>query len=328
MRNQVMYNILKITNKYYAYGVLLGLMSGVLWGLNNYLYDSTYNKLTINSEYSTYLLLPFIFAAINDTIAAISITAVNIKKGLRKQIINTIKSKSSFIIVIAALLGGPIGQSMYFFGTTYAGVAYALVITCMYPIIGSLLAKIFLKEYINIRMWIGIIISVFGAILFNIFNLENSGEMLAIGLICSLFAAVAWGSEIILATWGMNVIEPDIAINIREIISCIVLIFIVMLNFNFTIIYEVVFNSHIIIGLILMGITAGVSYLFWYKANKQIGCARGMALNSTFLIWGLLFNYIFNNSVFISGIEILAGILVFVGVFLVIINPKEIFKGS
>ena len=38
------------------------------------------------------------------------------------------------------------------------------------------------------------------------------------------------------------------------------------------------------------GIIAGFLYLMWYVANKRIGCARGMAANSTYVIWGVLLN--------------------------------------
>ena len=41
------------------------------------------------------------------------------------------------------------------------------------------------------------------------------------------------------------------------------------------------------------GIIAGFSYLMWYAANKRIGCARGMAANSTYVIWGVLINALF-----------------------------------
>ena len=44
------------------------------------------------------------------------------------------------------------------------------------------------------------------------------------------------------------------------------------------------------------GIIAGFSYLMWYAANKRIGCARGMAANSTYVIWDVLINALFGGS--------------------------------
>ena len=43
-----------------------------------------------------------------------------------------------------------------------------------------------------------------------------------LGIGCSLLAAFGWGTEGVLATFGMDMVDPAVAINIREATSCLV----------------------------------------------------------------------------------------------------------
>lgn len=71
------------------------------------------------------------------------------------------------------------------------------------------------------------------------------------------------------------------------------------------------------------GVIAGFSYFLWYAANKQIGCARGMAANSTYVIWGVMCNTLYMGLHSIS-IQVLVGCLcVMIGVILVSLNSTE-----
>ena len=45
--------------------------------------------------------------------------------------------------------------------------------------------------------------------------------------------------------------------------------------------------------LICSGFFAGLSYLLYYKAMKLNGVSKGMALNSTFSVWSVIFSVLF-----------------------------------
>lgn len=86
--------------------------------------------------------------------------------------------------------------------------------------------------------------------------------------------------------------DPDVAITLRECISG-GLMFAVVITGSLSMlrkIIEIPFGISLLSG---AGIIAGFSYLMWYATNKRIGCARGMAANSTYVIWGVLINALF-----------------------------------
>lgn len=90
--------------------------------------------------------------------------------------------------------------------------------------------------------------------------------------------------------------DPDVAITLRECISGGGLMFTVVITGSLSMlrkIIEIPFGISLLSG---AGIIAGFSYLMWYAANKRIGCARGMAANSTYVIWGVLINALFWGS--------------------------------
>lgn len=87
--------------------------------------------------------------------------------------------------------------------------------------------------------------------------------------------------------------DPDVAITLRECISGGVLMFAVAITGSLSMLREIIEIPSGISLLSGAGIIAGFSYLMWYAANKRIGCARGMAANSTYVIWGVLINALF-----------------------------------
>lgn len=72
------------------------------------------------------------------------------------------------------------------------------------------------------------------------------------------------------------------------------------------------------------GIIAGFSYLMWYAANKRIGCARGMAANSTYVIWGVLINALFFGGEPISAQTLAGCVCVLAGAILVSLTGGEV----
>lgn len=72
------------------------------------------------------------------------------------------------------------------------------------------------------------------------------------------------------------------------------------------------------------GIIAGFLYLMWYVANKRIGCARGMAANSTYVIWGVLLNVLVVGWGSVSAQTIAGCVCVLTGVILVSLTSGEV----
>lgn len=317
--------------KSYSWGVCIGILSGMLWGLNNFLFARGYDLLPLSvfsqkmDVFMAAVFLPVICAAVNDICAAAALLIFNGVRGVLTVVRHHLFTKAGFFVCLAALLGGPIGQSAYFLGITFAGSSTALIITAMYPIVGCILAHFFLHQKITVRMWIGIFISVTGAILVGYIPVEESHFNFSWGVMFAALAALCWGSEVVLSYYGMIDMEPDIAITLRECISGGILSIMVVLTGHFFMLEELLKNA--ITGVSLLsgaGIIAGFSYLLWYAANKKIGCARGMAANSTYVIWGVVCNTLYMGFQSMS-MQILAGCLcVMLGIILVSLNNTEI----
>lgn len=314
-------------------GILIGIGSGFLWGVNNLLFSLGYGFIpedvitTMMGASAALYAIPLACAAINDVCAAIALLIFNAINGMGKEVWRTFRTKPGLIVCIAALLGGPIGQSTYFMGSAMAGPAYALTITALYPIIGCLLSRIFLKQPINARMWVGIFMSVIGAIIVSYAPPDGDAPNFTLGLIFAGIAALCWGTEIVLAVFGMSMVDPNIAINLREITSGVVLSIIVLPIVGGWTAVNVIAGTPMAIGsLAAAGAVAGFSYLMWYTANNKVGCAKGMAMNSTFVIWGVLLNIAFGNITEITTNMVVGCLAVLIGVTMVSMNPLDLFR--
>ena len=324
-------------NNFIRYGIITGLISGFLWSLNNLFYYNAYtdiicrfqdNTYVVNSSVLYVLLIPLLCSAINDLTAGITVTVYNYRKYLIDELLRSVNTKYGIIICLAGLIGGPLGQLSYFTGVALAGPAYSLIITAFYPIIGCILSTIILHQKMLPHMWLGIIISITGAIIIGFNPTYTNNPYFYLGIICSVIATLSWGLEIVLASLGMSLVDPNIAINIRELISgfTLAIIFILVVlsgDFSLQPASFSVLGLKPYIFLIIAGITAAFSYAFWYVTNNKLGCARGTALNSTFLIWGIILGFILGDISYLTWNLIIGSCFILIGVFLVLLNPQK-----
>jgi len=78
-------------------------------------------------------------------------------------------------------------------------------------------------------------------------------------------------------------------------------------------------------GIGMIAVNTGVSYLAWYTANSKCGVAKGMALNGTYVMWGVILSVVFLNQSLTQNLAI-GSLLVLIGATLVAINPREFFN--
>ncbi|RYD04919.1 membrane protein [Desulforamulus aquiferis] len=308
-------------------GVLTGLFSGCTWGLNSVLLGLALGLVPILGEEAAIYAIPLAAACMNDSLAGLWLLIYNGTAGRFQEIIRSLKTFPGIMVCIAALLGGPIANGGYLLGISLAGPAYALTITALYPIVGALLSRIFLKQHIVPRVWVGMVLSIIGAIVISYVPPEGgNSSVFYLGILFASLAAFGWGAEAVLAVYGMSMIDPKIAINIRELTSGIVLaIFVLPLVGGWAVVSKVITMPVAFGAFAVAALAAGVSYLAWYKANTTIGVAKGMALNGTYVMWGVIFSVLFLDQPLTQTLVIGSG-LVLVGATLVAINPKEFFK--
>ncbi len=307
-------------------GLLWGAFGGLSWGFAGIVMGIAFAMAPFTGG-ATIFTGPLVGAAMHDGFAGIFLTLSNIVSGRGSEIFRTLKTWPGVLVCLAAVFGGPIAMGGYLLGIEFAGASYALSITAMFPVVGTILAAVFLKEKITPLVWGGIILSVVGALIVG-WTPPEGGTMphFYLGIGCALLACFGWGIEGVLSTFGMDMVDPDIAISIRQSVSCIVSI-VGVLPFvaGWALLGQALgtFNSLWILA--CAGIIGGISYKAWYKSLNMTGVGRAMALNITYVIWGIVFGYFMTDLQLTTNL-VVGGLIITVGGILVVCNPKELLN--
>ena len=309
--------------KFKAIGVTTGLISGLMYGLyTTFVLIAGYYKPLAGAV--GLFAAPYVTSGLNDLFAGIWLTAYNVKTGRIREIGRSLRLFPGKIILIGSLVGGPIASGAYLMGLAMAG-AYAIPISAMYILFGALFARIFLKQKIVPRVGIGMVICVVGAIVINWVKPEGSTNF-TLGIICAFDAAIGWALEGVFAAYGSAMLDTDVVINIRQLLSGIVdLIVILPLVGGMGLLKGTLFSLPPVMWLLVSGLCAAISYLCWYKSNSTIGCAMGMSLNITYAFWGVLFCILFLKQPLTPTI-IIGSIIIILGAVLVSVDPFELLK--
>lgn len=306
-------------------GIGWGLSAGLFWGLDYTLTGMLLGMAPFTNGISL-LAAPLVGACFHDGFAAVWLFLKNVADGRWRDYVRTIRTKPAKFILIGSFLGGPIGMSCNLLGIYFAGASYAAAITAAYPAIGALLGVIFLKEKMSYQVLGGILLAVIGSFIVGYVPPEGDkypNFYLGIGL--SALAALGWALEGVFSTYGMDLVDSDIAIGLREVASFIIYFFIVIPlvgSSAFQIIHEV-FSSAVLLLLAVIGLIGAVSYTSWYRAMNMTGVGRAMGLNVTYAFWSILFGWaLFDLKITFT---LVCGIaLICLGTVLTIGNPKDL----
>jgi drug/metabolite transporter (DMT)-like permease len=188
-------------------------------------------------------------------------------------------------------------MTFYTIGISVGGAALTASVTAIYPILGTALAVLILKEKTGLQTWIGLVVSVIGIIVIG-WSPSSGGETnLLLGILISLVAAIGWATEGVVSGYGMKDgnVDPKMALVIRYIVSSIVYLFIVAPIFAGGFVdsiggYAAIF-SDTSCG-ILLAVTALIgmsSFLCWYMSIDNIRASKALCLNVTYSFWSVVF---------------------------------------
>ncbi len=312
-----------INKKFRATGMSTGILSGLTYGI--------YTVLVLVAGYyeplasaAGLLAGPYVCSGLNDLFAGIWLTAYNAKSGRIREMGRSLNTFPGKMIVIGSLLGGPIANGAYLVGLAMAG-AYAIPISALCSLFGAIFAWIFLKQKITKRVMAGMLVCVAGAVIINWVKPEGSDNF-TLGIIFSFIAAVCWALEGVFSTYGGAMIDTDVAVNLRQLISGIVDLFVILpIVGGMGLLGGTLFAGIPAIWLAVAGLSAAVSFLCWYKSNSTVGCAVGMSLNVTYAFWGVFFCILFLGQAVTPTIVIGSVVIVF-GAVLVTMNPLDLFN--
>lgn len=313
-----------VGKKFQVTGISNGLVSGLTYGIYSTLVVVASGRNPLLGA-AGILAAPFVASGLNDLFAGIWLLFYNAKQGRLRELGRTLKTKPGMMLVVGFLLGGPVANGAYLVGLTLAG-AYAIPISATCSLFGALFAWIFLKQRPTKRVVLGMLMCVAGAIVINFVKPQGAPNF-TLGIICALIAAVAWGLEGVFSSFGGAMIDTDVAVNLRELVSGLfaLLIVVPLIGGGIKLLGQTILSPSPMLWLAVAGMSAAISFVSWYKANSMVGCAIGMSLNVTYAFWGVLFSVMFLGQALTPTI-IIGSVVIVLGAIVVTMNPLDLFK--
>ena len=179
-------------------GLFSGVMSGILWGLDTALTGIILNMSIFIKVQKTILLAPFVSAFLHDMFSSLWIFLYIIATKQLKLVLKSLKTRSGKAICMAAILGGPVGMAAYLMAIKYIGAGYTASISAIYLALGSFWAYLFLKEKLNKKAFIGLILSIFSVIMLGYSPYNISNKNFLVEFVLALICVLGWSLSFIL----------------------------------------------------------------------------------------------------------------------------------
>lgn len=277
-----------------------GLFSGILWGLDTVVLGIA---LSMSPYIGTAEAIAFAAIAssfLHDAGCAIWLMIYMGAKRRLKDTLAALKTRSGKVVILGALLGGPIGMTGYVIAINNIGAAYTAIISAFYPALGAFLSFVLLKEKMDKKQIAALVVALVGVMAMGYISAGDS-EMgnATLGLVGAVLAVIGWGFEAVLCAWGMrdDAVDNETALQIRETTSALVYGIVVLPLFGawgFT----ASATPSLATGVIALSALAGTaSYLFYYKGISLIGAAKAMALNISYSAWAVVFGFVLQGTV-------------------------------
>lgn len=340
----------KLSSNFFKKGIVIALLSGLMYGLysafmtlgmSKGVWAEWYGADSALSVFAITYLLGALGSAVNDTTSAgWALLNVGYKRKLG-DFFRTLNTKPGRVMILAALIGGPVSSTAYVVGLQMAG-SIVIPITALCPAIGAILGRALFKQALTVRMMLGIAICVLASFLIGSTSIGGDapdGMLLGIGI--AFLAAVGWGFEGAVAGYGTSMIDYEIGITIRQTVSGLANLLILLPLFGLlagdvflstNLAAEAFTSGSSMIWFAIAGFSAYLSYMFWYRGNSMCGTALGMAANGTYSFWGPFACWIILG-VF-GGMEgwamppvaWIAAVMMMVGILTIAMNPLDLFK--
>lgn len=311
--------------------MIYGILAGVTWALETIILGMALAMTPFISTEQAVFLAPFVSTFLHDSYSAVWAAIYNGLRGNLKSVwYALVKTKSGKYVVIAAVIGGPVGMTGYVLAVNYMGASIGAVASAIFPAIGAVLAYFFLKEKMQWYRWILLFITLFG-----VYGLSYSPELdmsnFVIGVIGALMCAFGWGIEAVILAKCLQdpEVKDEYALQIRQTTSALVygiILLPVLRGWKFTLTLLGGGTGWLLPTIISAAFFATISYLFYYKAIAAIGASKAMALNVSYSAWAIFFAVIIlHDTSVLTPITITCAVIVIVCGILAAADFKELF---
>lgn len=201
-----------------------GIAAGATWAVETIILGIALSMAPFVSTEQAIFLAPFVSTFIHDAFSALWAALYNGVRGNLKNVYKAaFKTKSGKFVMLAAVIGGPIGMTGYVLAINYMGASIGAVASAVFPAIGAILAYFFLKEKMQWYRWIFLLATLLG-----VYGLSYSPELnitdFWLGIVGAMMCAFGWGIEAVILAKCMQ--DPDVkdeyALQIRQTTSALV----------------------------------------------------------------------------------------------------------
>ncbi|MEY8000901.1 hypothetical protein AB8U03_11965 [Clostridium sp. Mt-5] len=341
----------KLSSQFFKKGISIALFSGLMYGFYSAFMTLGMTK-GVWSDWNgantaglsvfviTYML-GALGSAVNDSCSAVWALIYAGIKGKAGDFFRCLNTTPGRVMILAALIGGPISSTAYVIGLQMAG-SIVIPITALCPAIGAILGRILFKQELNKRMMLGIAICVIASFMIGSTSIGADAPKGAfLGICIAFIAALGWGFEGCVAGYGTSMIDSEIGITIRQVTSGISNLIILLPIFGMmagsvklsaNLVFQAFGSGSAMFWFALSGLCAFISYMNWYRGNSMCGAALGMACNGTYSFWGPFCCWIVLG-VFggmqgwsLPPIAWIAAVLMVFGILVISMNPMDLFK--
>jgi drug/metabolite transporter (DMT)-like permease len=341
----------KLKTNFLKKGISIALFSGLMYGfysafltlgMTKGVWGDWYgaNVAGLSAIVVTYVL-GALGSAVNDTCSAVWAMGYATFKGKLADFFRCLKTKPGAVMILAALIGGPISSTAYVVALQMAG-SIVIPITALCPAIGAILGRILFKQKLNRRMMFGIGICVLSSFMIGSTSIGGDApKRMLLGICIAFIAALGWGFEGCVAGYGTSMIDSEIGITIRQAISgfsnllILVPLFGLLLGdgikFSTDLTIQAFTSGPAMIWFALSGLCAFISYMSWYNGNSMCGAALGMACNGTYSFWGPFCCWIVLGVIggmkgwTLPTVVWIAALLMMFGILIIAMNPMDLF---
>ncbi len=308
-----------------------GIIAGATWALETIILGIALAMTPFVSTEQAIFLAPFVSTFLHDACSAIWAFLYNTVRGNLLNVWRAFRTKSGKWVVIAAVIGGPIGMTGYVMAVNYMGASIGAIASAIFPAIGSVLAFFFLKEKMKWHQWIFLIATLLGVFGLS-FTPDLKIENFWLGLLGALMCSFGWGIEAVILAKCLK--DPEVtdeyALQIRQTTSALcygIIILPILGAWGFTANLFTSNTGWLLPVIAFAALFATVSYIFYYKAIAQIGASKAMALNVTYTAWAILFTVIILQDLSVlSPLTVICAIVVLVCGIFAATDFKNIFS--
>ena len=342
-------------------GIFIALMSGFLYGgytafmtqgMATGVWVDYYGGTGVAAGLSAFALvytLSAVGAAVNDICSAVWTLIYAAIIGRLGDFARSINTKPGRILIVAAIIGGPLASTAYVIGLQMAG-SIIVPIAALNAAIGAIIGRIIYKQKLSGGMILGIVICFAAAVIIGLFGYgipegglagifgNMSGEAV-IGIIAAFCAALGWGIEGAVGGYACCMVDTEVAICIRQctsgIVNAVILCSLLSLmggdgiGSGLALVGHALADGPSIWLFFIGGVFASWSFKFWYKGASMCGAALGMGCNGTYAFWGPAYCLVVCGMIFggegwnIAWPGWVGAIIMVIGIFVLAISQQK-----